>query len=145
MSRSWTPKEMFYVDKEMAKSGKSFRDNRLVLVDEKTGEETQLNNHLAVGRYPELSFLFDLFDDLYIKSEGRACILKVFDEYEAALVRAENGDAPKTEIEKTVEKWYNGKLDDSFYYNDWNNKLLFVDMLDAADKALKKEIRERGR
>lgn len=124
MSRDLTPQELFLIDYQ---GHNKLRAATLEFVGE-DGTKQRLDNHLAKDRYPELSFLYNGFDELYKKHSSDEKVLAVLDKLEEAIVGVEqetlNGELPfTTPFDETVRKWFNGELDEHFYYNDENDRL----------------------
>lgn len=137
MSRDFTPEQLFLVDLQ----GKNELRNSTITYTLQGGEEIRADNHLAKDRYPELSFLYSPFDELYKQYESDRKALELLDKIEATLKDCETelleGAASnpfKGEYDDTVEAWFKGKLDESFYYHEENDRLFgeYLEMSIAA-------------
>lgn len=105
----------------------------------------RLDNHAAKERYPELSFLFNEFDLLYKSYDNDEKALAVLDDVESCLVKAEE-DFMKgvydsdNEMQRVVKEWFNGRLDENFYYAEYNNELFQTFIEEQINKNKDKEI-----
>ena len=135
MSRDWTPREQYYIDKSTSQSrGYSLRNTmeslRFVAAD---GTETPFfkeSDLETLRAYKELGFLFG--DSLLeIKKHTTSMPEKaasVLEETEAELERiisADGKNEPLDGFDQSLVRWFYGKLSDSFYYNGRNNQALF--------------------
>lgn len=143
MSRDWRPVDQYAADKTFAEEGRSLRDSEIKLVVE--GQpDILLTNPQAMADYPELSFLFNGFNELYEQNKGNKAVRAVFEAFEKALKQAEaafdsavesKAELPKDKklynldnkelfrqpLADVVEEWFYGRLDSGFYYNEINN------------------------
>lgn len=140
MSRDFRPCDLYFYD---AQTGGKMRGGITLTVatGENAGEKIEVGNRLATDRYPELSFLYSPFDSLYESYKDNDKALKLLDDVEASLKSIAEECVGKSEPvpfkgkhDDTVEKWFYGKLDTSFYYNEENNELFgqYLEMQIAA-------------
>ena len=138
MSRDWCPRELYFADKHMAAQGYSMRDSDFMFVNTATGEKIPLKSEeeKTIGKnFPNLSFLLDGWYRVYssmTNTEARDNLFKLYENTLSAII-VEDEDVsfavPHTIFEyDTIIKWYCGKLDKGFYYNERNNELLFENM-----------------
>lgn len=130
MSRDWKPIELFYVNQHF---DDALRNSSIVMTD-RQGNKTRLDNYLSKERYPELSFFLDGFDQIYLryKDNKKACaVLEEIDsclkDIEEALLADETPEFKEGFV--VVEKWFKGELDPNFYYAYKNNEL-FVEWIE---------------
>lgn len=140
MSRDLTPSELFHID---AYYKHVFR-NSSIYWKFPDGNEVRTDSHLAKDRYPELSFLYNNFDELYSEHKDNEKACSVLDEIEANLKEIENAETSKKEPDLKEEfdalrKWYKGELDSGFYYSTLNDELLSEWIADKISDAVKKE------
>lgn len=132
MSRDWTPRELFTLDRFMTKErGESLRDAELEWYDKdgnKIENENEKIRKTTKKRYPELTFLFDGFPRLYTRHHDKEH-LEYYDKIEGIIRTLESEAYPRTDEEIFVQKWFTGKLDRDYYYNLHNNQE-FEDYLD---------------
>ena len=143
MSKDFRPCDLFNADKHL-----SLRDARFELKNVNTGESVPMVNEEARTAYPEMSFLFACFDQLYEKNKGNEKALSVFAEFESALKKEETTfqdnhffekssglslykeySLEHVPVEDVVREWFYGRLDSHFYYNEINNQALYDYML----------------
>lgn len=119
----WTPQQYYTVDKAL--------DNRLrnsIITMDVDGEAIRVDNHIAKDRYPELSFLFDPFDDFYEGIADNEEAKSFLDRVEGTIKYLEaeaSGDAQPAEIPEgfeVVREWFHGCP--GFYYSYRNNEIL---------------------
>ena len=126
MSKSFTPKELYLADMAL----KNAVRNALFIMHTENGDHIRLDNYLAKERYPELSFLFSDFDNLYKKYEENQKALQFLDSIEARIRELEEGISSAEPTEQdTVSAWFNGNLDKHFYYSEVNTSL-FLEYLE---------------
>lgn len=138
MSRDWTPREQYYIDKSTFQNrGYSLRNTmeslKLVAAD---GTETPFYRESdleTLRAYKELGFLFG--DSLLrIKKhtasmpEKAASVLNETEEELERIIAADEKNEPLDGFDQSLVKWFYGKLSNSFYYNERNNQEL-VDIL----------------
>ena len=114
MSRDWSPKELYEVDKAR---NKDLRHS--VITWSVNGENVRIDNYLAKDRYPELSFLLDKFDRVYQQAQASEEALHFLDKVENALVQCEQGQHIEPAFD-VVSKWFNGEF--AFGRSDLNNE-----------------------
>lgn len=136
MSRDFTPEQHFLVDL----SQKNAIRNSVLTWTSTEGKEIRIDNHLAKDRYPEFSFLYERFDELYKKYADNEKVLKLFDRIEGSIKEAEdqtmNGSLPfTTKFDTIVQNWFEGKLDPNFYYHETNDDL-FSEFIEGEIKAM---------
>ena len=139
LSRDFKPFEQFLADRRF---NNEMRNSAITFTDRISGEKVRLDNHAAKERYPELSFLFNEFDLLYNSYNNDEKALAVLDDIESCLVKAEEDFMKETEtydsdneMQKVVKEWFNGRLDESFYYAEYNNKLFQTFIEEQIDKS----------
>lgn len=128
MSRSWTPREMYYADKMLQeKTGETLRGRTFVYV-EPNGNRTPMESEhdLKIRKqFKELGFLFDNLPQLYKEFSNhpkyRNKVLNEIEEHLEKLINQDSGNK-----EDIVWLWYIGKLDKGFYYNKYNNELFYT-------------------
>ena len=145
MSRDFTPRQLFNADVAL---DNSIRNSVLTFKDRADGEEFRVDNHLAKDRYPELSFLFEQFDDVYKDYQNFETALKTLDRIEEYLRDAETDDRSSTPLSTppeydTVKDWFDGKLDPDFYYHEHNDQLFrnFLQETIGKDLIVNKEVK----
>lgn len=131
MGRSMTPREQYYADKWLMKERGTSLRGPLIFTEVGTGSKERLDNHLAVDRYPELSFLFSQFDELFLKVKDDAEALSRLDQIEEEVKLCESEQIK----EGTVYEWFVGKLDPRFYYADENNRLFYEYLIEQTGRA----------
>ena len=135
MSRDWTPREQYYIDKSLSRNkGYSMRETMESLKFlEADGTETPFfkeSDLETLRAYKELGFLFG--DSLLeIKKHtafmpGKAAsVLKATEEELERIIAADEKNEPLDGFDQSLVKWFYGKLSNSFYYNERNNQALF--------------------
>ena len=155
MSRNWTPRELHAVDEwTFAQRGEYLHDSRIVMVENKDGKREEFE--MGCKRYPDL---YEKYPNLCFLLEAEN-VKKMYNDnlaeelayVEALLINImatddkghfsidEEKEAPRDVI---VKKWYDGKLDRSFYYSEENHSMLvdymyfwkFVKDFKVGDKA----------
>jgi hypothetical protein len=148
MSRDFKPIELYVADRCVkTKDECGLRDMKITWVSP-DGKETEVPEKTSKIVFPELSFLFEPFEELYKSNLENEAALAVFRnveniikelEYEAT----ETSDSEfmrsveqkkKYPFSDTVSRWFYGKLDDSFYYNERNDELFKEFLLDEIEK-----------
>lgn len=134
MSRDWTPREQYYIDKSISqKRGYSMRKTLESLVFVAAdGTETPLleESDLETLRdYKELGFLFG--DGIFVikkhtasTPEKAASVLKETKEELERIIAADEKNEPLDGFDQSLVRWFYGELSDSFYYNERNNQEL---------------------
>lgn len=139
MSRDMTPRELYMVEKTLvAKEGPAasyleVMRNMTCTVNGRTSKAyttTQISNR---QEFKILGTLFSPFDNLYdIMANGVPFGMDVLHEQDDIVAKyAETGDGDK---ESVICKWFDGKLDEGFYYNEQNDDKLFVWLIEEAKK-----------
>ena len=141
MSRDWTPKQLYLVDKQM--------DNELrkrTITLEFNGEITVIHDPEGEMEktFPNLTFLGG---DIFKKIKDKCEVTFVYD-VEAALTEiirlTDNhpaNDVSDSDIESCIKEgwwqlakltrdWFEGKLDPGFYYNEQNNEAFIEKLLE---------------
>lgn len=136
MSRDFTPEQLFLADY----SQKNALRNSTITWESPQGDTIRVDNHLVKDRYPELSFLYDGFDELYKRYSDSDKVLDVLDKIEKSITEAEveclSGELPfTTEFDTTVQAWFKGELDANFYYHEENDRL-FSEFIEKQIEAL---------
>ena len=154
MSRDWTPRETYLMDKYFQQTKNiSLRGQPITMWIKETDEKVRVDNHLATNRYPELSFLLDGFDAIYSKYQVSPAALKKLDDIELTIQMLED-DKSKEKMPmkfKDIDficKWFNGETEDYFYSSGRNNNIFtewLVEKLDSciSTEILKKEVDNR--
>ena len=135
MGRSFTPREQYLADQYLIRETGCGLRGECFMTGTETGIEYRLDNHLAKDRYPELSFLFGGFDELFLEVKESENALNVLDEAETELRACEAGEVK----EGTIYQWFMGKLDPCFYYNDENNRLFYEYLLQKVSSRQQKQ------
>lgn len=134
MSRDWTPREQYYIDKSTSQNrGYSLRNTieslKLVAAD---GTETPFYSESdleTLRAYKELGFLFGN-SLLAIKKHtasmpGKAAsVFKETEEELERIIAADEKNEPLDGFDQSLVRWFYGKLSASFYYNERNNQEL---------------------
>lgn len=127
MSRDWTPREMIEVDRCYFKN-KPFLEiaKNTVFTDSKGNESPLLSEeeyHICKKCKYLGSLLLSEFAGLYQSLESKDVLLD-YEEILRKYIEEGIGDT-----EEPVIKWFNGKLDPNFYYNEINNRMLINDII----------------
>ena len=135
MSRDWTPREQYYIDKSISRNkGYSMRESMKSLkFVEADGTETPFFGESDLGTlraYKELGFLFgdsllEITKHTASMPEKAASVLKETEEELERIIAADEKNEPLDGSDQSLVKWFYGKLSDSFYYNGRNNQALF--------------------
>lgn len=131
MSRDWTPRETYFADKfHFQKTGQHFYEMKLTTFV--MGKETLVHptkeEKILYKKYPYLAITS--IDNLQQLSNNFSKDLLVeLEEYVKDLCVSDEGknkfhDSKELENE-VINKWYNGQLDENFYYRERNNEYLF--------------------
>lgn len=139
MSRSWTPREMYYADKMLyEQTGKTLRNQIIELVGA-NGDRVPLESEQDLKirkQFKELGFLFDPLPRLYKEFSNhpkyRNRVLNEIETHLEELINQNNGS--ENDI---IWIWYIGKLDKRFYYNEYNNELFYKYISDKINKLIK--------
>lgn len=139
MSRSWTPREMYYADKMMQEGmGESLRGKTFVYVAP-NGDRTPMESEQDLKirkQFIELGFLFDplpkLYNELSNHPKYRNKVLNQIEQHLEELIKHNNGSK-----EDVVWLWYIGLLDKNFYYNTYNNELFYEYIINEVNKLIK--------
>lgn len=138
MSRDWTPREQYYIDKSTSQNrGYSMRKTmeslKFVAAD---GTETPFfkeSDLETLGAYKELGFLFgdgllEIKKRTASTPKKTASVLKeTEEELERIIAADEKGESLDNKFDQNLVKWFYGKLSGSFYYNEQNNQeLVFI-------------------
>lgn len=142
MSRDFTPLELFIADKWIEeKNGHGLRDTKMTYT--LLGKEVEVPEKTSKNVFPELSFLFDPFEELFkcnLDSKAAQTVFKKAENIIEELEQFELTKGSKTERQLLLEekardvffdtaaKWFYGKLDSGFYYHEKNDEL-FGDFL----------------
>lgn len=131
MSRDWTPREAYFSDKfHFQETGRHFYEMKVTTFV--MGKETLVHptkeEEILYKKYPYLAITS--IDNLQQLSNNFSKDLLVeLEEYVKDLCVSDEGknkfhDSKKLENE-VINKWYNGQLDENFYYRERNNEYLF--------------------
>lgn len=136
MSRSWTPQELYHMDKYLQREqGKSLRESQVLFI-KPNGERVPLEDKQTLNvrnQYKELGFLFDILPTTYkILEKHPKYRKKVLDRIETHLKEIE--ELKSGNDKDVVWLWYTGKLDKNFYYNSYNNELFMEYIINEVNK-----------
>ena len=143
MSRDWMPVEQYAVDKQFKEErGAGLRD-AVITYRTPDGKELPMRNEKMREQFPELEFLWSESKAIFEKYQDNKVVLSILDELEEALRDAEKtfdetkrvpegkgfwmldtDELAQLPLNEVVGEWFNGNLDSSFYYNEWNNQML---------------------
>lgn len=132
MSKDWTPCELYHADKFAVSQGwPSYRTLSPTIFDTETGEQVPVISQAEMeARKPfkEISFLFSDWYVLYMSIDAKIrdevfhyvddILVQVINDYELNL------HPSVSKHYQIIKKWYLGKLDPGFYYNNRNNEAL---------------------
>ena len=123
MGKDFTPHMHHVADRQFG-----FSSQPLILTDLHTGEETIYRDPKCEDalRWPHSYFLASEILDQHKSTPEK---MDIFEQILAKVVELDDAgvyidNAMKTPLEKTVCKWYFGKLDPNFYYNTLNNEMM---------------------
>lgn len=149
MSRDWTPRETYEVEKINIREGRGslwdFMKNTAWVIND---ERVPLCTEEQISRrqeYPLLGRLFESYDKLYETLSAVDRGMEILADHEAALKSyIETG---KGDTQSPLLRWFEGTLDEGFYYRERNDELLmdyFSDELKrlAPHNSLDTQIRE---
>lgn len=143
MSRDWMPVEQYAVDKQFKEErGAGLRD-AVITYRTPDGKELPMRNEKMREQFPELEFLWSESKAIFEKYQDNKVVLSILNELEEALRDAEKtfdetkrvpegkgfwmldtDEFAQLPLNEVVGEWFNGNLDSSFYYNEWNNQML---------------------
>lgn len=138
MSRNWTPREQYLADKYMTANGhKSLRNQNFIITYNNVSKPMMSAKEMKVrAQYSELGFLFDNLYILYNKmKEHPRYRNRVLSEIDNQIKSLENNELKG--VDSIVEKWFNGKLDEHFYYSERNNEVFGNYILEKYKELLK--------
>ena len=131
MSRDFTPLELYLVNEDRKKQGfESFEDLKIEYVTpngEKYPLETDEFTHYK-KQYKNLGFLYvdgmrKLVDKYGVNNDTLNNTFHNIEKDLTDVISCIGNKNSDKQLNKTVEKWFLGKLDESFYYSDQNNQL----------------------
>lgn len=128
MSRDWTPRQMYYADKEMkADNGYGFLDMSVTWHDSKGNEYPMFSDEELdfCKQYPVFGLTFEPLWKWYDSQDDKRRAKIVIEMVEKKLAAYISGNSEKTDKLTTVQKWFEGKLDPAFYYNADNNNAMY--------------------
>jgi hypothetical protein len=146
MSRDWTPKQLYLVDKQM---NNKLRNQTITL--ELNGETTIIHdpNGEMEKAFPNLTFIGgDVFKRLKEKSSVEfiydvesvlTAITELLDSYGIPAREIADSDIEANvkeslwQLAKLVRDWFEGKLDPGFYYNELNNAIFLEKLLEMCN------------
>lgn len=126
MSRDWTPKELYYADKQF-----DFRNQNITMIDSK-------GNEIAIGpskedksKFPNLSFLGEGVLTLMREAKLTDEEIQIFEKKLKTVVDNEDAGIPASnwiradvsEALRLTAQWFEGKLDPAFYYRERNDEV----------------------
>lgn len=137
MSRDLTPREMYTVEQHNIRNGLGslwdFMKNTVWVIN---GVRIPLCTEDTLSRrqeYPLLGRFYERFDELYAFLSELDCGKELLGRYEAELrVYIETGKGDKN---SDLLRWFEGELDEGFYYREHNDELLMESIQNEA-KAL---------
>lgn len=125
MSRDWTPKELYYADKQF-----DFKNQKITMTDSQ-GNKIELGSSKEDReKFPNLSFLGEGVLTLMRKAKLTDEEIQVFEKELKIVVDNENIGIPasnwiKADVNETLRltaQWFEGKLDSAFYYRERNDE-----------------------
>lgn len=141
MSRDFTPKQIYLVEQWQIKEGSGslwdFMKNTTISYDGKTFPMHSEEDITQRMQYPLLGKLFNNFKKAFDSLSSVPNGLNVLERCDKELdlyINGGNGDAASPVI-----KWFEGKLDECFYYGERNEELFLEYMLEEAER-LSKEV-----
>lgn len=125
MSRDWTPREMYEVEQYNIRNGHGslwdFMNAAWVINGERFPLCTE-ENLTRRQEYPLMGRLYERYDELYAFLSGIEGGMALLSRYEDELrLYIETGDGDKT---SALLRWFEGTLDEGFYYRERNDELL---------------------
>ena len=142
MSRDWTPRETYYADKQLQELGKGslFEITENMVWHDGNGNSKPYYSDEQMKikkKYKWLGNLFSPVYDLYKKmSEHPKYRNRILQEIEDELTVIINTNAKNKD--ETVWLWYIGRLDEGFYYNEYNNELFYDYIMQKYSDLIKK-------
>ena len=125
MSRDWTPREMYLVEKHNIKTGHGswwdFMENSTWVINGKTLPMCTPETIAHRREYPCLGRLFEEYDELYSflsQLPGGLDLLGRYDKTLSDYIETGVGDKNSFLI-----RWFEGELDEHFYYRERNDEL----------------------
>lgn len=136
MSRDWTPKEMYLIEQMNIKKGMgSWFDWMENTTFSYKGVTKPLHSSEDIAKrkeFPLLGRLYDPFDKLYYFLSNVPTGLDLLGRMENELKNyIETGAGDK---ESALIRWFEGSLDEGFYYNTENNRLFFESVRDEVGR-----------
>lgn len=138
MSRDWTPREMYAVEESAIRNGRgSLWDFMKGATWHINGETFPLCTEEQLSRrqeYPLLGRLYEGYDELYAFLSQVPDGLSLLARHEAELdtfIRTGKGDK-----DSPVLRWFEGELDECFYYREHNDALLMEFIKDEAARPI---------
>lgn len=156
MSRDFRPIDLYFAD---ASLNNQLRNSTITMKLE--GEEDIIitPSQEIKDRYPQLSFLFEDFKEMYETHKENENVLRFYDDIETELSeiisKAENDvknghvvfpeEKEEYEDSEKLNAWFYGQLDDNFYYHERNNELLSEYLNETVEKIQGKDnqVKER--
>lgn len=136
MSKDWTPRQLFLVDRYLQKEkGNGFRNILETTTVSFNGETSPYFTEREIESrklFPEFSFLFNgytrLWEDFSEHPEIRADIFKKVEETLLAIEKSEVEEEMfsfGTRLQEMTFRWFDGKLDPCFYYSTYNDEAFY--------------------
>jgi len=134
LSRDLTPKEAYYLEKELIAQGRtSILDmmENIMFVSDKGSTPLYSSETIEHCRqYPLLGSLLNNFDDIYLPLSRLDGGYELLSNTESTLKEyIETGKGDRT---SPLIKWFEGELDTRFYYSEQNDKLFKAAIMDEA-------------
>ena len=135
MSRDWTPREQHFADKRFKLSDRKIEmvyGNQKEIISDPTCELAKtypnmyflcLNILKAYQSEIEKIALLEACLDRLIKEDDSAKKIDYWNQEEPVFLEINGKTIDVTDVMKNVSLWYCGRLDDNFYYNEYNNEL----------------------
>lgn len=139
MSRDWTPREAYFADKHFWKqTGEHFYEMKLVtyIMGKETLVHPTKEEKILYQKYPYLAITS--IDNLHkLSSNLSQDLVMELEEYVKNLCISDEGknkfhDSNELENE-VINKWYNGELDENFYYRERNDEYLLDYLKEISD------------
>lgn len=136
MSRDWTPRELYAVEQDNIRNGRgSLWDFMKGATWHINGENFPLYSEETLVRRQEnplLGRLYESYDDLYAflsQVTGGMALLARYETELGTYICTGQGDK-----ESAVIRWFDGRLDEHFYYREHNDALLMDYIQNEAGK-----------
>ncbi len=126
MSRDWTPKELYYADKQF-----NFRNQKITMTDSNGNEIDIGPGNEDKDKFPNLSFLGEGVLNLMREAKLTDEEILIFEKKLKTVVDNEDAGIPASnwiradvsEALRLTAQWFEGKLDPAFYYRERNDEV----------------------